>query len=190
MPRFAALPLLALIAIGAATYGARGSVGLFVEPWESQFDQGRAAVSLVASIGFLAFGAGQIFAGGLLARRAAGTLLCRGVLLCSAGFAVAAFATELPIAIAAIGLAASFGAGLCGVVTLSYVVTNLYRERHGALFGLVSAATAGGPIVVLPFAALALEPRSAPRRLYAQRSWQPPGCLHSWRCATCRRQCA
>jgi MFS family permease len=157
MARPAALPLLALIAIGAATYGARGSVGLFVEPWEALFGQGRAAVSLVASIGFLAFGAGQILAGSLLARRPVGLLLCGGVLLCAAGFAVAAFATELPIAIAAIGIVASFGAGLCGIVTLSYVVTNLYRERHGALFGLLSAATAGGPIVVLPFAALALE---------------------------------
>ena len=37
------------------------------------------------------------------------------------------------------------------------MVTQLYRERHGALFGLVGAATAAGSVVMLPVSRVALD---------------------------------
>jgi predicted MFS family arabinose efflux permease len=37
------------------------------------------------------------------------------------------------------------------------MVTQLYRERHGALFGLIGAATAAGSVVMLPSSRLALD---------------------------------
>jgi predicted MFS family arabinose efflux permease len=52
---------------------------------------------------------------------------------------------------------AGFGGGLAANSTLSVLVTQLYRERHGALFGLVGAATAGGSVVFLPTTRIALD---------------------------------
>ncbi len=37
------------------------------------------------------------------------------------------------------------------------MVTQLYRERHGALFGLIGAATAAGSVVMLPASRIALD---------------------------------
>jgi predicted MFS family arabinose efflux permease len=37
------------------------------------------------------------------------------------------------------------------------MVTQLYRERHGALFGLIGAATAAGSVVMLPTSRIALD---------------------------------
>ena len=49
--------LAALVVGGIVTYGARGSFGLFIKPWEEAFGADRATVSLVSAIGFVALGA-------------------------------------------------------------------------------------------------------------------------------------
>ena len=56
-----------------------------------------------------------------------------------------------------VGVVAGFGGGLAANSTLSVMVTQLYRERHGALFGLIGAATAAGSVVMLPTSRLALD---------------------------------
>ena len=56
-----------------------------------------------------------------------------------------------------VGVVAGFGGGLAANSTLMVIVTQLYRERHGALFGLVGAATAAGSVVMLPTSRLALD---------------------------------
>lgn len=60
------LGLGALAILGLAGYRARGSLGLFIEPWESEFAASRASVSLISSLGFVALGLAQPVAGRLL----------------------------------------------------------------------------------------------------------------------------
>lgn len=151
------LPLLALLFAGLAYYGARGSLANFVLPWEDAYTASRGDVSLVATASFLSIGVAQLVAGKLLERFTAWKVLASGLVLGVVGYGLAAFAPSLPVAILGAGVIAGFGGGLAANSTLSVLVTQLFRERHGALFGLVSAATAAGSVVMLPASRVALD---------------------------------
>ena len=146
----------ALALVGIFTYGSRGSLGLFIRPWEEQFDASRGSVSLISSVGFVALGLGQPVAGRLLEVMEARGVLVAGLVLASGGFVGAAFVSELWTALFLIGVVASFGGGLASLSSLSYLAADLVERRHGAIFGILTAASAGGQVVVLPIATAAL----------------------------------
>ncbi len=148
--------LSALCVAGVVTYGARGSFGLFIEPWERAFHASRATVSLVSAVGFVALGLGQPIAGKLLQRWDARVVLVAGIGLCALGFAGAAFARNAFQAIVLAGGVASFGAGLASMPTLSYLAAGMTEKRTGTVFGILTAANAGGQVVVLPMATVVL----------------------------------
>ena len=151
-----AVGLGALALVGLVSYGARGSLGLFIEPWEEAFGATRADVSLIVSIGFVALGLGQPVAGRLLESIEPGRVLVGGLLLGAVGYAGAAVASELWQVILLIGVLAAFGAGLSSLSALSYVAAELVESRRGMIFGILTAASAGGQVVVLPIATAAL----------------------------------
>jgi len=43
--------------------GVRGTIGLLVKPWETEFGWDRAAVSLTAALGFVVYGLAQALCG-------------------------------------------------------------------------------------------------------------------------------
>jgi predicted MFS family arabinose efflux permease len=151
------LPLLALLLAGLTYYGARGSLANFVLPWQHAYGSNRGGVSLIVTASFLAIGAAQIVGGRLLERLDAWKVLSAGLVLGVAGYGAGAIVTTLPLEILFVGVIAGFGGGLAANSTLSVMVTQLYRERHGALFGLIGAATAAGSVVMLPSSRLALD---------------------------------
>ncbi|MDQ3871185.1 MAG: MFS transporter, partial [Chloroflexota bacterium] len=146
----------ALALVGIFTYGSRGSLGLFIKPWEEEFGASRGSVSLISSVGFVALGLGQPVAGRLLELMEGRAVLVAGLVLASAGFVGAAFAGELWVALLLIGVVASFGGGLSSLSSLSYLAADLVDRRQGAIFGILTAASAGGQVVVLPIATAAL----------------------------------
>jgi predicted MFS family arabinose efflux permease len=151
------LPLLALLFAGVAYYGARGSLANYVLPWQHAYGASRGGVSLIVTTSFLSIGAAQILGGRLLERMDAWKVLAAGLALGIAGYGIGAFVQTLPLEILFVGLIAGFGGGLAANSTLSVMVTQLYRERHGALFGLIGAATAAGSVVLLPTSRIALD---------------------------------
>jgi sugar phosphate permease len=151
------LPLLALLFAGVTYYGARGSLANFVLPWQHAYGASRGGVSLVVTTSFLSIGAAQVVGGRLLERVDAWKVLSTGLLLGALGYGIGALVQTLPLEILFVGLIAGFGGGLAANSTLSVMVTQLYRERHGALFGLVGAATAAGSVVLLPTSRIALD---------------------------------
>ena len=156
MGRNLAWSLGALALVGLVAYGARGSLGLFIHPWEEEFGASRGAVSLVSSIGFVALGLAQPLAGRLLEAFEARSVLFSGLALSAVGFAGGAFAGELWVAVVLVGALAAFGGGLASISTLSYLAAELVARRQGMIFGILTAATAGGQVVVLPLATAAL----------------------------------
>jgi predicted MFS family arabinose efflux permease len=156
-PRAPVLPLLALLLAGLTYYGARGSLANFVLPWQHAYGSNRGGVSLIVTASFLAIGAAQIVGGRLLERMDAWKVLSAGLVLGVLGYGAGAIVTTLPLEILLVGVVAGFGGGLAANSTLSVMVTQLYRERHGALFGLIGAATAAGSVVMLPSSRLALD---------------------------------
>ena len=143
-------PLLALLFAGLAFYGARGSIGNFVLPWEGAYGASRGDVSLIATVSFLAIGLAQPIAGRLLETVAAWKLLALGLTLGLVGYGGGAFAPNLLSAVVLVGAVGGFGGGLAANSTLSVMVTQLFRERQGAMFGLIGAATAGGTMLLIP----------------------------------------
>jgi MFS family permease len=146
----------ALFATSVVVTGARGSLGLFVHPWEEEFGASRGAVSLVTSLGFLAFGLAQPLAGRLLESVEARRVLVAGLAVCAAGYGGGAFATELWQALLLVGIVAGVGTGLASLSSLAYVAAHLVERRRGAIFGLLTAGAAGGQVIVLPIATAAL----------------------------------
>jgi predicted MFS family arabinose efflux permease len=157
LARTSPLPLLALLFAGLAVYGARGSLANFLLPWEATFGSDRAGASLVVTAGFLSLGAGQVVGGKVLERVAAWRVLAVGLALATVGYTLGALAPSLWLAVLLVGVVGGFGGGLAANSTLLVLVSQLYRERHGALFGLVGAATAAGSVVMLPATRLALD---------------------------------
>jgi MFS family permease len=146
----------ALAVIGLTAYGARGSLGLFIEPWEREFGATRAAVSLISSLGFVALGIAQPVAGRLLESFPPRRVLFAGLALGAIGYGAGAFAPSLPAAIILVGIVASFGAGITALTTLTYIAGELVERRQGILYGILTAASAGGQVLVLPIATAAL----------------------------------
>jgi MFS family permease len=151
------LPLLALLFAGLTYYGARGSLANFVLPWQHAYGASRGGVSLIVTASFLSIGAAQVLGGRLLERVDAWKVLAVGLVLGIVGYGVGALVQTLPLEILFVGVIAGLGGGLAANSTLSVMVTQLYRERHGALFGLVGAATAAGSVVLLPTSRIALD---------------------------------
>ncbi len=151
------LPVAALALVGVTGFGARGSIGLFLAPWEEQFGVSRGSVALVGTVGFVVLALGQPVAGRLLESFDPRRLLVLGALLAAAGYAGAAFAGSLWAAVLGIGVVAALGAALGSLATLSYIALELPLKRPGAVLGILAAAAAGGQAVVLPLAAAALD---------------------------------
>lgn len=112
---------------------------------------------MITAVGFVALGAGQPVAGRLFRRFDARAVLLGGTLLAAGGFLGGAFAPNLLVAIFLVGVVASFGAGLAAVPALSYVASELVATRQGVVFGVITAAGAGGQVLVLPLATVALD---------------------------------
>lgn len=157
LPRKDVVPAVAALSfVAVASYGSRGSLGLFIQPWQEAFDVSRGSVSLVSSVSFLAFGLAQPVAGRLLATWTARQVLVAGVLFSATGFFFAAFAHALWLVVLLIGVVASFGAGLASLSALSFVAGEIVHKKYGAVVGILTAAAAGGQVLVLPVSAAAL----------------------------------
>lgn len=150
------LAVAALCVTGVAVYGSRGSLGLFMAPWQVEFEVTRGSVALVSSVGFLVFAAAQPLAGRLLEQMPGRRLVLAGLALCGSGFAGASMADSLWVVVVLIGGVAALGTGLASLPVLSVLAAETVQRREGLVFGLVTTAAAGGQVVVLPLATTAL----------------------------------
>lgn len=148
--------LVTLIVVAVLVMGTRGSFGLFIAPWQELYGVGRGAVSLISATGFLTYGLGQPVAGRLLERFPPRLVIGVGLLLVATGLAGAAYSTDMWMAIVTLGVVASFGTGLASLSALTYVAGELVEQRGGIVFGLLTAGAAGGQVVILPIATVAL----------------------------------
>lgn len=146
----------ALAVAGVAAVGARGSFGLFVKPWEDAFEATRGSVAAISATSFIAYAVSQALAGRLLDAWGGRRVLLTGLGAIGAAYAGAAFATELWQAMLLIGILAGAGSGFAAIFTLNYIAAGIVRDRSGIAFGLLTAAGAGGQVVVLPIATAAL----------------------------------
>jgi MFS family permease len=141
----------------AATYGARYSFGLFVQPLAAANGWSRSAVSLAASINLIAYALGGIAAGRLLDRIAPWWVATAGAAAGAAGLILSTEArTPLELYLA-YGVLYGLGSAWTGTVPVLSSVSKWFVRRRGLAIGISSMGVSFGTITIVPLAAFILE---------------------------------
>lgn len=134
----------------AVGMGVRSTIGLVVHPWEGEFGWDRAAVSLTASLGLLAYGLAQPLAGRWADRygpRAVftGSLVLVGVATVAVGFIQSLWQAYLVFGIVLMGAVAGVSN-----VTGAVAVARWIKHRKALAIGIIMAGAAAGQLALVP----------------------------------------
>ncbi|MDZ5472763.1 MFS transporter [Bacillus sp. 31A1R] len=131
--------------------GVRLSFGAFVSPWEIDFSTSRAIVSLIAFVSYLVYGLSQPYIGRLIDTYGVRMILSFSILLIGVTTILTYFATNPWQLIIIYGVISSIGFGGASNVAGSIIVANWFSEKRGFALGLMSAGTAVGQLLLVPF---------------------------------------
>lgn len=140
---------LGFLALAVAT-GLRSVIGLLVHPWEREFGWDRAAVSLTASVGFLAYGLAQPAAGRWADRYGPRAVFTVSLVLLGASAAAAGFIRTLWHAYLVFGLGLMAAVGGASNVPAAVAITRWVKRRKALAMGIVTSGSAAGQLVFVP----------------------------------------
>ena len=172
-------PRLHILLVVAVTFlallvsaGLRATPGVLMLPLQLQFGWDRATISFGAAVGIFLYGLVGPFAAALML-----TIGIRRTMLCGLGLmAAATFASQWMSApwqyILTWGVFSGIGSGAVASVLGAAVVNRWFATRQGLVMGLLSASTATGALIFLPFLAW----------LSAQYTWRPVVLTVSFAC--------
>lgn len=147
------LAILAACLVSLVGFGVRASFGLFMEPLPEARGFAREVYSLALAIQNLTWGAGQPFAGALLARFGSARVLAAGLLLYGAGTALSAYATTPVGVYLTAGLLCGIGmAGASYVTALAALSHIVPQEKRAWALGIGTAAGSLGQFILPPMA--------------------------------------
>jgi MFS family permease len=138
----------ALVAAGAV-----GSVGVMLIPLQLEFGWTQAEISSALGIRLALLGLVAPFAAALFIRFGLRPVIVVSLVLIGMGTGVSVLMTELWQLVALWGVTVGLAAGLTALVMSATVATRWFETRRGLVIGLLSAATAMGQLVFLPFMA-------------------------------------
>ncbi|OLN22077.1 MFS transporter [Domibacillus antri] len=130
--------------------GVRLSFGAFIQPWEEEFTTNRGIISLVAFISYVVYALSQPYVGKLVDRYGVRSVLSFSMLIIGLSTIVTFFVQNPWQLMIIYGVIASIGFGGASNVVSSVAVANWFVEKRGLAFGLVSAGTAGGQLLLVP----------------------------------------
>ncbi len=141
----------------AVAMGVRSTLGLLVHPWEQEFGWDRAAVSLTASVGFLAYGLAQPLAGRWADRYGprvvfAGSLALLGLATAAVGWIRSLWQAYL---VFGMGLMASVGGA--SNVPAAVAIARWIRRRKAFAVGITMGGAAAGQLVLVPAIAVLIK---------------------------------
>lgn len=142
----------ALVAAGAV-----GSVGVMLIPLQMEFGWTQAEISSALGIRLALLGLVAPFAAALFIRFGLRPIIVASLVLIGVGTGVSVLMTELWQLVALWGVTVGLAAGLTALVMSATVATRWFETRRGLVIGLLSAATAMGQLVFLPFMAWLVE---------------------------------
>jgi MFS family permease len=140
---------LAFVALAVAM-GVRSTIGLVVHPWEREFGWDRAAVSLTASVGFLAYGLAQPLAGRWADRFGPRLVFAGSLALLGAATLALAGIQTLWQAYLVFGVALMAAVGGASNVPAAVAIARWFRRRMALAVGIVMAGAAAGQLVLVP----------------------------------------
>ena len=134
----------------AVAMGVRGTIGLLVNPWETEFGWDRAAVSLTAALGFVVYGLAQALSGRWADRTGPRVILVASIAVLGVGTAAVGSIVSLWQAYAIFGVLVMGGVGGVSSPAAAVAVARWFTARRGLALGLVSGGAAAGQFVLLP----------------------------------------
>jgi sugar phosphate permease len=134
----------------AMAMGVRGTIGLLVKPWETEFGWDRAAVSLTASLGFVVYGVAQAVSGRWADRTGPRVIFATSMALLGVGTAAVGSIVTLWQAYAIFGVLIMVAVGGASSPTSAVAVARWFTARRGLALGIVAGGSAAGQLVILP----------------------------------------
>ncbi len=136
-----------------ATAAAMGLPGVLIVPLEQSMGWSAAAISGPLALRLLLYGLMGPFAAALLQRFGLRRVVFAALVLVIAGLALAAMATRLWQIWLGWGVMVGLGTGMTAVVLGATVANRWFVARRGLVIGLLTASTATGQLLFLPFGA-------------------------------------
>ncbi len=154
----------------AVAMGVRGTIGLLVNPWETEFGWDRAAVSLTASVGFVVYGVAQALSGRWADRTGPRVIFAASIALLGVGTAAVGSIVSLWQAYVIFGVLIMVAVGGASSPTAAVAVARWFTARRGLALGVVAGGAGAGQFVILPVMATLIRAlRVADRVLLAGR---------------------
>ena len=148
-----------------AAAGARAAPGVMLLPLGNEFQWSRATVSSVVAINIFLYGMVGPFAAALYVRLGLRRTMMLGMALLAVGYGSTAFIKTYWQFVVLWGVVVGAGSGLAATVLGAAVANRWFTKHRGLVMGLLTASTATGQLVFLPwFASLVTTSgwRSAP----------------------------
>ena len=136
-----------------ATAAAMGLPGVLIVPLEQTMGWSAAAISGPLALRLLLYGLIGPFAAALLQRFGLRRVVFAALVLVIAGLSLAAMATRLWQIWLGWGVMVGLGTGMTAVVLGATVANRWFVARRGLVIGLLTASTATGQLLFLPFGA-------------------------------------
>ncbi len=143
-----------------AAAGARATPGVTMLPLGNEFQWSRSKVSGIISINIFLYGLIGPFAAALYQRFGLRRCMLAGMALLSGGYALSMLATAYWQFVVLWGFVVGAGSGLAATVLGAAVANRWFTERRGLVMGLLTASTATGQLVFLPWMAAAVTAQS------------------------------
>jgi MFS family permease len=141
-----------LALIGAA--GFRAAPAVLIVPLEEEFGWSRSVLSLAVSINLVLFGLTAPFAAALMDRFGIRRVTACALLLIAAGSAVTILVTDSWQVLLTWGVMVGLGTGSMALVFAATVTDRWFVRRRGLVSGVLTAASATGQLIFLPFLAI------------------------------------
>src|SRR3954451_21041661 len=131
--------------------GTRSTPSILMVPLESEFGWTRATVSLAVSINLVLFGFVGPFAAAMMNRWGIQRVVACALVFVAAGAALTTLMTEPWQLYLLWGVVVGLGAGTMATVFAATVANRWFERRRGLVVGLLTAASATGQLIFLPF---------------------------------------
>ena len=142
-----------------AAAGSRSAPGVMLLPLGNEFQWSRATVSSIVSINIFLFGLVGPFAAALYQSLGLRRTMMLAMAMIAAGYGLSTIAKHYWQFVVLWGVVVGMGSGMAATVLGAAVANRWFSKRRGLVMGLLTASTATGQLVFLPWFALIVTER-------------------------------
>ena len=140
-----------------AAAGIRATPGVLMVPLQDEFGWTRASISFAVSVNLLLYGLMGPFSAALVDRLGARRTMMTGMALLASAVSLTATMTASWQLVLLWGIVVGAGSGMVALALAATIVNRWFAERRGLVMGVLTASTATGQLVFLPFLASIVE---------------------------------